>query len=90
MLCKGFNFTSRGYQLEMKWNNGLRKNILYWCWDDLQQVCEKDKEVAEMFTVGSHHLNFSLIYLCHNIFGKGCFHSTDQSQQSLFNFVLKK
>ena len=26
-----------------------------------------------MFTVGSHHLNFSLTYLCHNIFGKGCF-----------------
>ena len=41
--------------------------------DDLQQVCEKDNEVAKMFTVGSHHLNFSLIYLCHNIFGKGCF-----------------
>ena len=41
--------------------------------DDLQQVCEKDREVAEMFTVGSHHLNFTLIYLCHNIFSKGCF-----------------
>ena len=27
--------------------------------DDLQQVCEKDREVAEMFTVGSHHLNFT-------------------------------
>ena len=33
--------------------------------DNLQQVFKKDKEVAEMFTVGSHHLNFSLIYLCH-------------------------
>ena len=41
--------------------------------DDLQQVCEKDREVAEMFTVGSHHLNFTLIYLCHNVFSKGCF-----------------
>ena len=41
--------------------------------DDLQQVCEKGREVAEMFTVGSHHLNFTLIYLCHNIFSKGCF-----------------
>ena len=41
--------------------------------DDLQQVCEKDREVAEMFTVDSHHLNFTLIYLCHNIFSKGCF-----------------
>ena len=40
--------------------------------DDLQKVREKDKEVAEMFTVGFHHLNFSSIYLCHNIFGKGC------------------
>ena len=25
--------------------------------DDLQQVCQKDKEVAEMFPVGSHHFN---------------------------------
>ena len=41
--------------------------------DDLQQVCEKDREVAEVFTVGSHPLNFTLIYLCHNIFSKGCF-----------------
>ena len=41
--------------------------------DDLQQVCENDKGVAEMFTVGSHHLNYSLIYLCHNIFGRGAF-----------------
>ena len=57
--------------------------------DGLQQVCEKDKKVAEMFTVGSHHLKFSLIHLCHNIFGKGVFHLTDQPQQSLSNFVLK-
>ena len=41
--------------------------------DDLQQVCKKDREVAEMFTVGSPHLNFALIYLCHNIFSKGRF-----------------
>ena len=41
--------------------------------DDLQQVCENDRGVAEMFTVGSHHLNYSLIYLCHNIFGRGPF-----------------
>ena len=41
--------------------------------DDLQQACERDKSVADMFTVGSHHRNFSLIYLCHNIFGRGTF-----------------
>lgn len=44
--------------------------------DDLQQDVEKDKEAAEMFTVGSHHLNFTLIYLCHNIFGHGHFART--------------
>ena len=41
--------------------------------DDLQQACERDKSVADMFMVGSHHRNFSLIYLCHNIFGRGTF-----------------
>ena len=53
-----------------KWAQGKHFILVL---DDLQQVCEKDKEVAEMFTVGSHHLNFTLIYLCHNIFSKGCF-----------------
>ena len=60
-------------QLKKKWNNGLRENILYWCWMIYNKSVKEDKEVAEMFTVGSHHLNFSLIYLCHNIFGKGWF-----------------
>ena len=41
--------------------------------DDLQQQVEKDRESAELFTVGSHHLNFTLIYLCHNIFGQSYF-----------------
>ena len=41
--------------------------------DDLQQHVENDREAAELFTVGSHHLNFTLIYLCHNIFGRGSF-----------------
>ena len=36
--------------------------------DDLQQVCEKDREVAEMLTVSSHHLNFTLIYLVRVVF----------------------
>ena len=29
-----------------------------------------------MFTVGSHHKNFTLIYSCQNIFGKGVFART--------------
>ena len=55
------------------WANG---NHFILVLDDLQQQCQKDKRVSEMFTVGSHHRNFSLIYLCHNIFGKGSFSRT--------------
>ena len=44
--------------------------------DDLQQACERERKVADMFTVGSHHLDFTVIYLCHNIFGRGTFSRT--------------
>ena len=40
--------------------------------NDLQHICENNREVAEMFT-GSHHLNYTVIYLCHNIFGRDHF-----------------
>lgn len=56
-----------------KWSNGKHFILVL---DDLQQVCESKKEVANMFTVGSHHKNFTLIYSCHNIFGKGTFART--------------
>ena len=54
-----------------EWSVGKQHFILVL--DDLQQQVEQDRESAELFTVGSHHLNFSLIYLCHNIFGQGNF-----------------
>ena len=44
--------------------------------DDLQEQVHHDKKAVEMFTVGSHHKNYTLIYLCHNIFGKGAFART--------------
>ena len=44
--------------------------------DDLQQQCQKEKSSAEMFTVGSHHSNYTIIYLCHNIFGRGQYSRT--------------
>ena len=53
-----------------KWTTGKHFAIVL---DDMQQQCEKDKDAAEMFTVGSHHLNYTIIYLCHNIFGRGAF-----------------
>lgn len=53
-----------------KWAQGKHFILVM---DDLQQVCEDDKTIAEMFTIGSHHLNFTLIYLCHNIFGRAQF-----------------
>ena len=56
-----------------KWSNWKHFILVL---DDLQQTCSADKEVANMFTVVSHHKNFSLIYLCHNIFGKDAFSRT--------------
>ena len=44
--------------------------------DDLQLSVEKEKEAATLFTVGSHHANFTIFYLCHNIFGRGEFART--------------
>ena len=56
-----------------QWSNGKHFIIVM---DDLQQVCERNREAADMFTVGSHHMNFSLIYLCHQIFNKASFSRT--------------
>ena len=41
-----------------------------------------------MFRVGSHHLNFTLIYLCHNIFSKACF-SRLINLNSHYNILFK-
>ena len=53
-----------------KWSDGRHFIIVL---DDLQQDVQNNKDAAEMFTVGSHHKNFTLIYMCHNIFGRGKF-----------------
>lgn len=39
--------------------------------DDLMTESGKNEEVLDMFTKGSHHLNFSVILLTQNIFNKG-------------------
>ena len=39
--------------------------------DDLGQECIDNKEIVNLFTVGSHHKNISVILLTHNIFEKG-------------------
>ena len=44
--------------------------------DDLQQACERNREAAEMFTVGCRHQNFTVIYICHSIFERGKFSRT--------------
>ena len=41
--------------------------------DDLQQSVQRNQEAAELFTVGSHHKKCTIIYMCHNIFGRGPF-----------------
>lgn len=57
-------------ELMEEWSNG---NHFILVLDDLQQRVQRDMDAAELFTVGSHHKNCTLIYLCHNIFGKGVF-----------------
>ena len=59
-------------QLE-EWSNGEHYIIVM---DDLQQVCERNRVTSDMFTVGSSHMNFSIIYLCHQLFNKGNFSRT--------------
>ena len=39
--------------------------------DDLGQECIDNKEIVNLFTVGSHHKNISVLLLTHNIFEKG-------------------
>ena len=41
--------------------------------DDLQQQVQRDRQSAELFSVDSHHRNITVIYLCHNIYGRGPF-----------------
>ena len=39
--------------------------------DDLGQDCIDNKDIVQLFTVGSHHRYISVILLTHNIFEKG-------------------
>ena len=38
--------------------------------DDLQQLGERSRDTAEMFSVGNHHQNYTVIFLCHNLFSR--------------------
>ena len=42
--------------------------------DDLMSEC--DKNVTDIFTRGSHHLNISILYIVQNLFDKGKHHRT--------------
>lgn len=56
--------------------------------DDLQQTVQRRQESAELFTVASHHKKCTVIYMCHNIFGRGPFAkliSTNTHYMILFN-----
>lgn len=60
-------------ETRQEWNDGHHYITVI---DDLQQTVERKKEFTEMFTVGSHHHNNTIIYLCHNIFARGQFSRT--------------
>lgn len=46
-----------------------RENLLII--DDLMTQCHSDERMTRLFTVGSHHLNLSIIFIVHNIFHQG-------------------
>ena len=47
-----------------------------------------DKQLTDLFTKGSHHINLSIIYILHNIFPKGK-ESRTISLNAHFIFLLK-
>ena len=54
---------------DMETLTNLRNGILVI--DDLMDAAVKDQNIMNMFTVGSHHRNVSIIFLMQNIFQKG-------------------
>lgn len=39
--------------------------------DDLMTQCHSDERMTRLFSVGSHHLNLSIIFIVHNLFHQG-------------------
>ena len=50
-----------------QWTTGSHFIIVL---DDLQQLGERSRDTAEMFSVGNHHQNYTVIFLCHNLFSR--------------------
>lgn len=48
--------------------------------DDLMQECGSSKQVSQLFTKGSHHLNLSVIFITQNFFHAGLREKTLNSQ----------
>ena len=56
--------------------------------DDLMGEAVKDQNIVNMFTVGSHHKNISVLFLMQNIFQKGS-HSRTISINSQYMVLFK-
>ena len=52
-------------------NPGKQNLIIF---DDLMTEAKCDQRIADLFTIGSHHRNISIVYLTQNVFpqGKAC------------------
>lgn len=59
-----------------------------WVIDDLMGEAAKSSEVADLFTKFSHHLNYSVVILCQNLFEKGKYFRTI-SLNVQYLFLLK-
>ncbi|CAF1060524.1 unnamed protein product [Brachionus calyciflorus] len=52
----------------------LEPNLIFL--DDLIKECEEDPSIQKLFTIDSHHKNFSVFFITQNIFSKGKFTRT--------------
>ena len=60
-FCKGIP--------DLEDNDSLDNNLIVL--DDLMSECIDNKNILQLFTIGSHHKNISVIFLTQNIFCKG-------------------
>ena len=76
-IRKNRNFSNSGHKSLIYFQEGLpdigqfnsfKNNILIL--DDLMGECGKDKNILNIFTTDSHHMNISVIFLTQNIFSQ--------------------
>ena len=58
--------------------------------DDLMEEAVKDQNIMNIFTVGSHHRNISVLFLMQNIFQKGTRARTISANSIWFSLRMRR